>query len=144
MSQLAEMPRDGRRTRRTFWEWIRHHATSVLSTAVDFTVMFVAVKVVHLKPVLATVVGASFGSVTNFAVNRSFTYRAGAGRASGQVWRFVVVSATSLGLNALGEWTFFSLLGLQFMLARVITAIIVSNGWNYPMLRFFVFSRRST
>jgi hypothetical protein len=23
----------------------------------------------------------------------------------------------------------------------VITSVIVSNGWNYPMLRFFVFSR---
>jgi len=122
---------------------MRHHATSVLSTAVDFTVMFAFVKLVHLKPVVATVIGASGGALTNFAVNRSFTYRAGTGRPGGQLWKFVVVSAASLGLNALGEYCFFSLLGLQFMLARVITAIIVSNGWNYPMLRFFVFSGRS-
>jgi putative flippase GtrA len=105
--------------------------------------MFAAVKLIHLTPVVATVIGASGGAITNFGVNRSFTYRAGQGRATGQLWKFVVVSAASLGLNALGEYTFFGLLGLQFMLARVITAIIVSNGWNYPMLRFFVFSRRS-
>ena len=30
--------------------------------------------------------------------------------------------------------------GMQYLLARVIASVIVSNGWNYPMLRFFVFS----
>jgi putative flippase GtrA len=113
-----------------------------MSTAVDYTVMVGTVELLHLGPVVATVLAAFAGAVTNFLVSRRFTFRLGGTRVSPQVWRFVLVSATSLGLNALGEHIFHNLLGVQYFLARVITSIIVSNGWNYPMLRFFVFSNR--
>ena len=103
-----------------------------------------AVELLHLGPVVATVLAAFTGAVTNFLVSRRFTFRQGGTRMSPQAWRFALVSGTSLGLNALGEHIFHNLLGVQYFLARVVTAIIVSNGWNYPMLRFFVFSNRST
>jgi putative flippase GtrA len=123
---------------------VRHHATAVLSTGVDYAIMVMCVEAARLHPVPATVVGATCGAITNFLVNRSFTYQASGGQVREQAWRFALVSGASLGLNALGEYTFHDLVGLQYMLARVITSVIVSNGWNYPMLRFFVFSRRTS
>jgi putative flippase GtrA len=126
----------------SLWQWLRHHTTALLSTGVDYTVMVTCVEGFGLAPVLATVIGAACGAITNFLVNRSFTYHATRDPGTGQAWRFVLVSAGSLGLNAGGVQLFHGVLGLQYMLARVITSIIVSNGWNYPMLRFFVFSRR--
>jgi putative flippase GtrA len=126
----------------SIWLWLRHHTTALLSTGVDYGVMVTCVEGFGLGPVLATVIGASCGAITNFLVNRSFTYRATSDPRVGQAWRFVLVSGGSLGLNAGGEYLFHNVVGLQYMLARVITSIIVSNGWNFPMLRFFVFSRR--
>jgi putative flippase GtrA len=58
-------------------------------------------------------------------------------------WRYAIVSAASLALNAAGEYLFTKVVGLQYLLARLITSIIVSNGWNYPLQRFFVFSPRT-
>jgi putative flippase GtrA len=140
----AATPAATPRRRRTFWQWVRHHATALLSTGVDYAVMVICVELVHLRPVLATVIGAACGAVTNFLINRSFTYHVGEGHVREQAWKFVLVSGASLGLNALGEYTFHDVVGLQYMLARVITSVVVSNGWNYPMLRFFVFSRRQS
>lgn len=121
-------------------QWLKHHATSILSTIVDYGVMIACVELLHLRPVTATVAGAALGAVTNFTVNRRFTYEAHDVRVSSQAWRFVLVSGTSLALNAAGEHLFNGVFGVQYMLARVITSTIVSNAWNYPMLRFFVFS----
>jgi putative flippase GtrA len=129
--------------RSTFWEWVRHHASSVVTTAVDYAVMVACVELAHLRPVPATVVAALVGALTNFTINRSFTYHATAGALGGHAWRYALVSAASLGLNAAGEGLFNGVLGLQYLLARVITSTIVSNAWNYPMQRFFVFSRRA-
>jgi putative flippase GtrA len=129
-------------SRRTFWQWARHHATSALSTVVDYTAMIACVELAHLGPVLATVIGAAFGSVTNFVVNRSFTYQVTNRDVTRQVWKFALVSGASLGLNALGVYLLAPVLGLQYVIARLITSIVVSNGWNYPMLRFFVFSNQ--
>ena len=126
-----------------FWEWIRHHTTAIISTIVDYSVMVSVVELTRLGPVAATPIAAFCGGATNFTINRSFTYRAGPQVAMGsQLWRFALVSACSLGLNTLGEFLFLKIPHLHYFLARVIVSIIVSNVWNYPMLRFFVFSER--
>jgi putative flippase GtrA len=124
-----------------FWEWIRHHTTAVISTIVDYSVMVGIVEFAKLSPVAATPIAAFAGAVTNFTVNRRFTYRAVHNPLRSQLLRFVLVSGCSLGLNTLGEFLFLKL-HLHYFLARVLSSIIVSNVWNYPMLRFFVFSER--
>ena len=124
------------------WQWVRHHTTSLLSTVVDYSLMVGLVEIGHIGPVTATGFGAACGATTNFLVNRSFTYRATRRRMSRQAWRFILVAGISLALNATGEHLFHVVLGLQYLLARMIVSTAVSNGWNYPMLRFFVFSDR--
>jgi putative flippase GtrA len=124
----------------TFWQWVRHHLTAVVSTVVDYSLMVACVEVFGVDPVPATAVGALAGALASFTLGRVFTYRV-QGDVAGQTWRYVVVSAASLGLNALGEHLFHDVLALQYLVARVITSVIVSNGWNYPLHRFFVFSR---
>ncbi len=133
------------RARSRFWEWIRHHTTAVISTIVDYSVMVGIVELGGLSPVAATPISAFAGAVTNFTLNRNFTYHATQTPVRGQLWRFILVSGCSLGLNTLGEFLFLKIPHLHYFLARVITSTIVSNVWNYPLLRFFVFSeRRST
>jgi len=125
-----------------FWQWVRHHATAIISTVVDYSVMVLGVELVHLGPVAATPIAAFAGGVTNFTLNRRFTYRAMHEGVQHQLWRYVLVSGCSLGLNTLGEFLFLKVPHLHYFVARVIASIIVSNVWNYPMLRFFVFSDR--
>ena len=123
-------------------QWFRHHTVSVVSTVADYAVMVACVELAALRPVPATVVGAVAGAATNFTLNRVFTYHATEEAVGGQTWRYAIVSVASLGLNAGGEALFNGVLGLQYLLARLITSIVVSNFWNYPMQRFFVFSPR--
>lgn len=120
-------------------EFIRHHAASVVTTAVDFLVMIGAVEGFGIGAVAGTALGAAVGAVTNFMLGRYWTYRARRLPVGSQVMRYALVAAGSLGLNAFGEYVFVTRLGVQYVFGRVITAIIVSNLWNYPMQRFFVF-----
>jgi putative flippase GtrA len=140
-SSPEAQPRAGSYSR--FWEWIRHHMTAIVSTIVDYSVMVSAVEFMHLGPVAATPIAAFCGAVTNFTMNRRFTYRAATpGPVRGQLLRFVLVSGCSLGLNTLGEFLFLKIPHLHYFVARVITSTIVSNVWNYPLLRFFVFREK--
>ena len=115
--------------------------TAILSTIADYSVMVAAVELVGIGPVAATPIAAFAGGVTNFTVNRRFTYRATQGPLQHQLWRFALVSVCSLALNTLGEFLFLKVPHLHYFLARVITSVIVSNVWNYPLLRFFVFNQ---
>jgi putative flippase GtrA len=124
----------------TFFQWLRHDATAVVATAIDYVVMILLVELAHVTPVPATAVGAFAGAVTSFTMGRHFTYRVADVPVRAQLWRYALVSAASLALNAGGEYLFFHVVGLQYLVARVVISIIVNSAWNYPMHRFFVFS----
>ena len=72
--QPEASPGPGARSR--FWEWIRHHTTAVISTIVDYSVLVAMVEFAGLGPVAATPISAFAGAVTNFTLNRYFTYHA--------------------------------------------------------------------
>ena len=125
-----------------FWEWLRHHATAVIATTVDYTVMVGSVELAHFGPVAATPLAAAAGAVTSFTLNRHFTYRVADRSIRAQLWRYALVSGCSLGLNTLDMFLFLKVPNMHYFPARVVTSTIVSNLWNYPLMRFFVFSGR--
>jgi putative flippase GtrA len=77
-------------------------------------------------------------------MGRIFTYQVTDRPVGGQLVRYTLVSAASLALNAGGEYLFNHMLGLQYLVARLVTSFVVSTAWNYPLHRFYVFSRRPT
>lgn len=117
----------------------RHQASSVVTTAVDFGVMIACVSGLGLGPVAGTACGATAGAVTNFTLGRRWIFEARDDAWGPQALRYAAVSATSLGLNAAGEYLVAVRLGVAYVAARAITAIVVSLLWNLPMQRRFVF-----
>lgn len=123
-------------------QWIRHHTSSVITTGVDFVTMIGAVEVLGLSAVRATAMAAAIGAVTNFLLLRYWAYRRSDAAAQPQILRYALVAAASLALNTAGEHLFVEIMRFEYILARGIVAVIVSNAWNYPMQRFFVFGDR--
>jgi putative flippase GtrA len=117
----------------------KHQLSSIVATIVDYSVMITMVSVLGLTAVEGTVIGASSGAITNFTMGRHFTFRATRGNARSQLLRYLLVSAASLGWNALGEHLLANILGLQYVVARLITGTLVGFVWNFPMQRYFVF-----
>jgi putative flippase GtrA len=123
----------------------RHQLGALFTTAVDFGAMIATVQLLHVGPVLATVVGAATGAVTNFTLARYWIFDRRdtlAGQAAPQALRYAFVSASSLGWNALGVWLLAEVAGLHYILARTLVAACVSLAWNFPMHRRFVFQSR--
>lgn len=123
-------------------QWVLHHTTSVIATAVDFATMVAVVELFDASPVLATAISALAGAIANFLLGRYWTYRSKDDAVQLQLVRYALVAAVSLGLNTAGEHLFANVLHVHYVLGRVITAVVVSNAWNYPMQRFYVFGDR--
>lgn len=119
---------------------MRHNWASIIAAGVDYLVMICCVELLGVGPVTATPFGAVSGAVTNFMLGRRFTYKRTNVPVPGQAWRYALISGASLGLNTSGEYLFNHVLSIQYLLARLISSVIVSNAWNYPMQRYFVFS----
>ena len=111
----------------------------MMATATDFLIMISCVELLGVSPVLATAMSATVGGLTNFLLLRSWAYRRSEDAVKPQFLKYFLVAGTSLALNTGGEHLFFDVVKIHYVVARIITAVVVSNAWNYPMNRFFVF-----
>jgi len=138
--QMAPPPDPPARRKDPFLHLLgRHQLASIAATGVDYLTMICLVSLVGLGPVLGTVCGASCGAITNFTLGRSFTFRVTHRRPHGQALRYAMVSAGSLAWNAGGEHVLAIMLGVQYVLARLVVGTLVGLAWNFPMHRYFVF-----
>jgi putative flippase GtrA len=121
-------------------QFVRHQTGAIVVTVLDFTTMSLLVRELGTSAVFGTVVGAATGGVTNFVLGRRWIFGTRDARVDHQAARYAAVSGMSLVLNALGEYLLHDRLGLQFQVARVLIAALVSVAWNFPMHRHFVFA----
>jgi putative flippase GtrA len=122
----------------------RHQIGSIVATAIDFGTMSALVSGLGVSPVLATAIGAAVGGFSNFLLGRHWIFSAKHDRVGEQAGRYAFVSGASLGWNAAGEYVLHDLLGIQYLLARVIVASLVSVCWNFPVQRAFVYRQRTS
>jgi putative flippase GtrA len=123
---------------------LRHQLGAVAATALDFSSMILWVEYAGASPTLAAALGAMLGGVSNFLLGRAWVFRLGQGHWAGQAARYALVSATSAGLNALGEHLMHDFARVQYVVARAFVSLAVSLLWNFPMQRGFVFRARRT
>lgn len=120
----------------------RNTLTSLFTTALDFFTLTGLVELVHIDYVLATWIGTVIGSLSNFSINRWWSFRASWQPRSGQFLRFVLVQAGASGLHTVGVWLFTRFVGLPYPASKLVVAGLVYLAWNYPMNRWVVFSPR--
>jgi putative flippase GtrA len=121
--------------------WIRNALTSVFTTALDFGVLTGLVELFHVSYVISTFSGTVVGAVSNFTINRKWSYEATDGQAHLQLVRFLPVQAGSSGLQTLGVWLVTDQAHVQYMISKLVVATLVYLVWNYPMNRWFVFRK---
>ncbi|MDQ2646248.1 MAG: GtrA family protein [Myxococcota bacterium] len=121
---------------------LRSALTSAVATASDFAAAH-ALHGMEVPATNATVLGCAVGGVVAFSLNRYWAFHAREGRKRTQVLRFLAVWATSALLNAAGVGLLLLPGGGHFTYAWLVTRGAVYLGWNYPLLRWFVFRRRA-
>lgn len=128
-----------------FWKtFSKAQLASIAATCVDFGLLLVLVECGKLWYVPATALGALAGAVTNFSINRYWSFEAAASRWEGQALRYALVSGGSLLLNTAGVFAMTEGLGAPYLASKVVSALLIGWLFNYPLHRGFVFSSTSS
>ncbi len=124
-----------------FISFSRYTVSAATATATDFSTLLIGKELFGLDPVTATFIGACCGAIVAFVLGRNWTFFNKEGRVSKQGIRFLLVVGGSILLNTFGEYIFTEVWVLShYMIARVVTAILVGVTYNFPMQRYFVFN----
>jgi putative flippase GtrA len=121
--------------------FVRSVLTSLFTSALDFAVLTGAVELVHINYVFATWLGTVVGSLSNFTINKHWAFKGSSLPLPSQLVRFALVQAGASALHTVGVWLVTRFGGLPYQESKLIVAVAVGLGWNYPMNRGLVFWR---
>jgi phosphatidylglycerophosphate synthase/putative flippase GtrA len=120
--------------------WVgRAWIASVIATVIDYGTFTVLVELAGIYTGTSRALGALLGAVTNFTVNKVWTFRTQGDSVWHEVPRYAAISLTSLLLNTLGVVLLTDGLRWNPLVAAALVGVLVGVGWNLPLHRYFVF-----
>lgn len=136
------------------YTFLRSIVSSQCASWVDMGIGFAFFAWLKFDASLATAIGALCGGVVNCVINYKFTFHA-----DGLDWRAVIVKyamvwIASALLNTFGtgfvyylmnQWEWLESIGFKrdgfYAASRLFVSLMVSWVWNFPMQRYFVYSK---
>lgn len=111
-----------------------------VATAIDVSVLVQMVR--HEAPIAAAAFcGAAAGAVMNFALNKYIAFGDRSPISPRQLVRFGLVAVATAMMMAVAMHVVAVLLGVPYLAAKLICAVVVFAAWTYPAQRRLVFRR---
>ncbi|MEY4760492.1 MAG: hypothetical protein RLZZ200_348 [Pseudomonadota bacterium] len=128
---------DPRRVGATFGRFL---IVGGISTSVHYVVLAAVVELLHRSAVFGSGVGFAVGAVVSYFLNRRHTFRSDAPHGQA-VMRFVIVLAVGLVLNLILMQWFTAHWGWPYLLAQMVTTVIVLF-WHFAGHALWSFTHR--
>jgi putative flippase GtrA len=120
-------------------QFIKANIAAIVATAFDFCIAFICAQYLKTDKVVANVLGTIAGGILNFLLGRYWAFDAAGLPLIRLSTRYMITWSGNFLLNAIGNYVLIKLVGLHYILAKVIIAVSVAFGYNYPMQKNYVF-----
>jgi putative flippase GtrA len=115
-----------------------------IATAVQYVILFVAVRGLHWEAVTASCAGFAISAVLNYILNYRFTFRS-TNAHSKTAMRFAVVTTAGLVLNGAIMFLLVHMVGIVYFVAQLLaTAVVMVSNFLCSALWTFAASDRSS
>ena len=108
----------------------------------DYGLMILLTEWLHIHFTISILISGTLGGIVNFCINRFWAFKSNDGycsSTSGQLIRFFTVVLGSISLKSAGTYLLHSSLNLDYKLGRLLIDSVVSYGFNYPLMKYWVF-----
>jgi len=122
--------------------FIKFGITGVSGLTVDFALTWLFKDEFHFNKFVANAIGFSAAVISNYIINRNWTFKAKKSKAATQFTAFVSVSLIGLLLNSGIIYLLDNMLNVNFYISKAI-AIFIVFFWNFSINYFFVFKASS-
>ena len=119
--------------------FIKVNIAAIIATIIDFSFTFFLKQIVQIDAVLASIFGTILGGMINFLIGRVWVFNTPEIPFIQQGRRYFITWIGNLLLNASGVYILIKIIGVQYLFAKMATAITVAIGYNYPLQKKYVF-----
>jgi putative flippase GtrA len=127
---------------KAFYTFAKAQVSAFVGGVSDYLIMIALTEYAGIHYTVSIVISGILGAIINFSINRywSFSDQGSKQAALGsQLTKFVFVVAGSIFLKSAGTFLITSGLNLDYKISRLIVELIVSYGFNYVLLKYWVF-----
>jgi len=117
----------------------RAQIASLLASAVDFLVTFGLVSGLGVQVLVGGATGTLSGGVTHFLLSRNWVFRAGEGKWHVHARKYLIVWIGNLLLNVSVLFLLTHYMRMNYLLAKIVTAIGIAVFYNYVLQKRYVF-----
>jgi hypothetical protein len=118
--------------------FLRANIASLLASGCDYLITIIAVEFFSVNVVVAGVLGTIGGGIIHFIMGRHWVFRAGEVKVTMQAKKYLLIWIGNLLLNATGMYVF-TKIGVNYIVTKVGTSLLVGWAYNYPLQRGYVF-----
>lgn len=125
-----------------FVQLVRYFISGGVAFIADASLLYILTEWGGLHYLLSTVVSYSVGLVITylFSIKWVFDHRSVENRGV-EFSVFVMIGVAGLGLTSLFMWIFTSLMGLHYLVSKIITIVLVFI-WNFVAKKILLFRRK--
>jgi putative flippase GtrA len=108
------------------------------TVSVDYAVLYVMTSRMHVAYLVSAAVAFMTASTLNYLLSVLWVFESGKFSLLFEFSLFVVTSLAGLAINQVSMWTLVSLCGLNYLLAKAISVVVVTI-WNFVSKKKLVF-----
>lgn len=111
----------------------------------DYGLMILLTEMLHIHFVVSILISGTVGGIVNFCINRYWAFKSEDDytiAAKQQLFRFFGVVLGSISLKSAGTYVLHRSFNLDYRLGRLLIDSIVSYGFNYPLMKYWVFNNK--
>ena len=119
--------------------FIKANIASLISSLCDFLITIVIKEFFGYDPFWASITGTISGGIINFMIGRYWVFQVHHLDFFHQSKKYFIIWSGNLLLNALAMYVLLNYTDLNYIVAKIITAVIIAVGYNYPLQKKYVF-----
>ena len=125
----------------------RAQVAAFLGGITDYFLMIALTELVHIHYTKSIVISGSIGAVVNFLISRKWAFNTGTSykeSVKSQALKFACVAAGSIALKSMGTLLVTTLFHINYKIGRLIVDAFVSYGFNFVLLKYWVFKKKTS
>ena len=131
------------KTTNLFIQFFRYTLVGGLAFVVDLVLLFVLTEYAHWHYLVSATLSFLAGLLVNYILSTQWIFRSS--KIKNKKIEFILfglIGVKGLGLNNVLLYFFTDLIGLYYMLSKLITAVLV-YAWNFLGRRYFLFNAKN-
>lgn len=122
--------------------FLQAQVAAFLGGITDYGLMILLTELCKLHFTFSILISGTVGAIINFSINRFWVFKNQCGyssRINSQLFKFALVVLGSISLKSFGTLILQKVFQIDYRIGRLIIDSFVSYGFNYPLIKYWVF-----